>query len=114
PAGRTRRRGGALLLLLLRDDWIPRAAHDHRDRDPRDPDREGPPWSLLSREPLGRGDDRALLALRRHRLDLPLPAPLPDGAPLMSVVHPRIYLRTFAALLVLTALTTGMAFVDLG
>ena len=61
-----------------------------------------------------------LLALRRHRLDLPLPAALPDRAALsvhMSAEHVvpvRTYLIIFAALIVLTALTTAVAFVDLG
>ena len=68
---------------------------------------------------------RPLLALRRHRLDFPVPAAVPDRAALsrgvrslrsMSghVAPKSMYYAVFAALMVGTALTVGVAFVDLG
>src|SRR4029079_19692281 len=73
---------------------------------------------------------RAVLALRRHRLDLPLPAPLPAGqGALMSkivldkpgdyalshfVVPVRTYLIVFTTLLILTGTTVWVAFHHLG
>ena len=52
--------------------------------------------------------DRPLLALRGHRLDLPLPAYLPRREERMSAAT---VLRCWLALMVLLALTTGLAFV---
>src|ERR1051325_5637310 len=65
--------------LLLGDDGPARAAHGHR--------RRPPDLDLLARgaRPLRPGvlrpggGDGPLLALRRHRLDLPLPVPLSDS-----------------------------------
>src|SRR5262249_29352359 len=117
PRGRGRPRGSALLLALLRDDRSPRGAHDHRPAHP------GPARGDGGARPLQRGlahpggADRALLALRGHRLDLPLPAPLPDRAPLMAghhVVSWRLYVFIFVALAVLTAVTVFAAGVDFG
>jgi cytochrome c oxidase subunit 4 len=63
-------------------------------------------------------DQRALLALRRHRLDLPVPAPVPDWAArtLMSshILPKRVYYTIFAILLFCTYLTVQIAFLDLG
>src|SRR5262249_28036592 len=96
-----------LLLALLRDDWPPRAAHDHRHPDPRLAGLARRPRPLRQRVPYSGGADRAVLALRGHHLDLPVPAALPDRTPLMSshVVPVRVYIGVFAALLVLTGAT---------
>ena len=65
---------------------------------------------------------RALLALRRHRLDLPLPAALspgeahavsaPQGAAFGAT--PKAYFAVFAALMALTGLTVWASFLHLG
>ena len=76
-AGRARPRRADLLLALLRDDRPARAPHDHRARD-HDVDAslgvDGPDHARV-REP--DRDQRPLLALRGHRVDLPVSAALP-------------------------------------
>jgi caa(3)-type oxidase subunit IV len=61
---------------------------------------------------------RPVLALRRHRVDLSLPPALPGGGARVSHASHDVPLRPYAlvlaALLLLTAVTTGIAFVDLG
>src|SRR5262249_38624210 len=116
-----RRRSRAdLLLALLRDDGLPRAPHDHRLRPPRLALPRCAPRPLrpdLLRA--GRGG-RPLLALRRHRVDLPLPAPLPDRTALMTTATRHrgptigVYLAVFTTLMVLTGLTVAAATVDMG
>ena len=72
---------------------------------------------ILRRVLRARGGGRAVLAFRGHRLDFPVSASLFDWrALLMSehVVPIRTYVLVFLALIVLTALTTGVAFLDLG
>src|SRR5262249_53180459 len=66
----------------------------------------------------------ALLAFRGYRLDLSFPAAVPDwraihGGTLVSesgahILPVRTYVAVFLALLVLTGLTTGAAYVDMG
>src|SRR5262249_48065229 len=103
-----------------------RAAHGDRHR------HHGVAPARRARRPLrprvpqsGRGG-RALLALRRRRVDLPLPAPLPDRSALMDGQRVKSesphapsasgasYVVVFFVLMVLTALTTRVAFIDLG
>src|SRR5262249_27604520 len=110
------RRDADLLLALLRDDGPARAAHDRRRADPahdRVPVLEG---TLRPRVPHTGRARGALLALRRHHLDLPVPAALPDRAPLMSqhVVSWKVYLGVFLALVTLTVATVVVAGFDFG
>ena len=100
-----------LLLALLRDDRAPRAAHDHRDPDHPADRRSRLEGTLHARVAHAGGDRGALLALRGHHLDLPVPPPLPDRGPLtMSesehhVISWKVYMAIFLALCVLTVLT---------
>src|SRR5262249_35983254 len=114
--------GGAVPLDLLHDDRVARAAHGDRHR------HHGVAPARRARRPVrarvpqpGRGG-RALLALRRRGLDIPLPAPLPDRSALMDEQHAShapsasvtSYVVVFLVLMALTALTTRIAFIDLG
>ena len=83
-AGRTRSIRAALLLVLLRDDRDARAPHGHRPRLITWLHRDGAPGPLRARVPRAGRHRRALLALRGHRLDLPLPAPLSDRSAAMK------------------------------
>src|SRR6185369_13704464 len=57
---------------------------------------------------------RAVLAPRRHRLDVPLPAPLPHMTDAPHPVRASVLVRTAATLLALTALTVAASRLDLG
>src|SRR5262249_53286811 len=61
-------------------------------------------------------DQRAVLALRRHRLDLPVPAPLSDRPARVTthILPTRIYYAIFAILILCTGITVAVAFIDLG
>ena len=65
-----------------------------------------------------RRSHRPVLALRRYHLDFPLSASLSHRRALLMAAQPivpvRTYVLVFLALLVLVALTTGAAFIDLG
>src|SRR4029453_5723467 len=103
-------------LALLHHDRPPRDPHDHRDwRAARDVDlgMARPDYERLCRADR---DQRPLLALRRHRVDLPVPAAVSDREARMSphIVPTRVYYLIFAILMICTALTVGIAFVDLG
>ncbi len=98
-------------------------AHDHRLRHPRNAHADGAPQPVQSRILRAARSQRPVLALRRYRLDFPVSAAVSDrrqvcvtGGALMSghVVPVKTYLGIFVALLVLTALTTGVAYVDFG
>src|SRR4029077_15384054 len=63
------------------------------------------------------GDFRVVLAFRGYHLDLPVSPALPHSSvPIMnSASHPKtIYLRVWGALILLLALTWGVAQFDLG
>src|SRR5262249_46749981 len=100
------------LLAVLHDDRpAPRApVHRHRARAvlrlalPR-------PRRLRPRD--ANRDHRPVLALRRHRLDLPVPASLPR-LPRMKASPLRGYIATWIALLVLLALTCASSYLPLG
>src|SRR5262249_7351423 len=112
PLGARRRPAGAdLLLAVLRDDGLPRAPHADRLRPPPLAPERRPSRPVRSRVLRARRGRRALLALRRHRLDLPLPAPLPDRSSLVGHQGPTrtIYVTIFVALLCLTGATVGAA-----
>src|SRR5207245_309203 len=121
--------GGDLLFPLLRDDGPPRTPHGHRHRPDDGASRARAPRSIQPRLLRAGRDLGPLLALRGHRVDLPVPAALSHReTPEMSrqstldsrqtetehVVPVRVYVGIFVALLVLTATTTAIAFVDLG
>src|SRR5262249_34896769 len=117
PRARRRR---ALLLALLRAHRRPRRPLDDRDR--RD-DRDRAPRvarAVLARVSQPGRDRRPLLALRRHRVDLPAADSLSGReAHAVSVAAPRVagpglYALVLAALLFLTALTILVSYVDLG
>ena len=63
-------------------------------------------------------DQRALLALRRHRVDLPVSAAVSDrrahGLTHSSLRRRRVYYTIFGILMLCTYLTVQMAFIDLG
>src|SRR5262249_26487954 len=80
--------GGDLLLALLRADRAPRPPHGHRARHHGLALLDGVVGSRQLRLPRAGRDLRALLALRRHRLDLPLSPPLPDRPPLRIACPP--------------------------
>jgi len=64
-----------------------------------------------------RGNDRAVLALRRHRLDLSVPVALPGGAASVVMAHVATktsYVTIFLTLMVFTAVTVAAAFMNLG
>src|SRR5262249_55519531 len=117
-----RRRGpgsrGDVLRGLLHHDRSPRAARDRRSRLPRVGRARVGAARLLSPRRESRRGDRPLLALRRPRLDLPVPAPLSRGPEQRMTgagrTSPRTYTLAFAALLVLLFLTVAMARFDLG
>src|SRR6185369_18092074 len=78
-----RAEGAALHVLLLGFDRPACAAHDHRRRPAALDHRPRVAQRLRSRVLRPGRDHGPLLALRRHRLDLPLPVPLshPRGSP---------------------------------
>src|SRR5262249_21197600 len=108
--------GRAVHLLLLRPDRAPRPAHAHRARRRRGDD--GPDLARALLAPLldaGRSGG-GVLALPRPLVGvsffLPLfCSPSPCASHALSL---RAYVGVFAVLLGLTALTTGVAYVDLG
>src|SRR5277367_4978207 len=121
--GRGRPARPDVLPLLLFHDRPARAAHDHRLRHPRHAHGNGPAQPLQFRILRAARSQRPVLAFRGYRLDFPVPAPVSDrrqvrhrGGALMSahVVPIKTYLGIFVALLVLTGLTTGAAFIDFG
>jgi cytochrome c oxidase subunit 4 len=66
-----------------------------------------------------RGDHRFVLALRGHRVDIPLPHALLDWQALMTtsqhhIVPLRVYLAIITILFLLTILTVWVAFQDFG
>ena len=87
-SARARAEGAALHDVLLEHDRPARAAHGHRRR-PADLDDLARLARRLRPRVLRPGRDHGpLLALRRHRLDLPLPVPLPDSrCPHMADEH---------------------------
>src|SRR5262249_7059348 len=109
-------------LPVLRDDRFSCPAHGHRARRPGRPDSDGLATTFWPRVLHAGRAERALLALRRPGMDLPLSAALPDRpAPVrdeMKEPHPRVstgtYIAVFVVLLCLTGLTAAAAEVDLG
>src|SRR5262249_4301823 len=107
---------------VFHDDWPACPAHDHRHG------RAGGPDAAGAARPLHPGELRryringSVLALRGHRLDLPVSAALPGGAAALTrrgimaqhVVPRRVYYAVFAALILLTLLTIGAASLELG
>ena len=91
--------------------------HDHRAGHHRDHRRRDlAPAAAGRRREAGR-DHGPLLALRRHRLGLPLSLALPDPLTRMSHEHitpVRTYLVVFAILVVLLVATIGASFLPLG
>ncbi|CAA9391468.1 MAG: Cytochrome c oxidase polypeptide III, partial [uncultured Phycisphaerae bacterium] len=63
---------------VLRDDRHPRRPHGGRDGHPRRDRVQGPPGPVRAEVLHPAGDGRAVLALRRHRLGVPRPDPVPD------------------------------------
>src|SRR6202046_773585 len=120
--GRSRPARAYVLLLLFLYDWIARDAHDHRNRPPYRPHTPAAPCPVHPGILCAARSERPLLALRRHHLDFSLSATLSNwralhrGWTLMSehIVPVKLYLGIFVALLCLTALTTGVAYIDLG
>jgi caa(3)-type oxidase subunit IV len=100
----------------LYDDGL-HALHDHRHRPDERDHLDGVEGQVRRALLHARGAERPLLALRRHRLDFPVPAALPRReAPVMSdhVSPVSLYITIFASLMVLTAVTVGAAFINLG
>src|SRR5262249_7745103 len=112
---RTPAEHGALLRHLLPPHRLPRAP---RPRGRGRPDDHPPPRGPLLLEVVRAGRERrALLALRRHRLDLPLPDPLPPltGSGTMAhIARLRLYGTILLVLLLGTAVTVAASNVDLG
>src|SRR5262249_50835015 len=109
-----------VLLALLLHDGPPRGPHDHRRRAPDLADRQGEARRVLAALQHARRPRRPLLALRRHRLDLPVPPALP-AREAHAVTHesgtggtPKAYFAVFAALMGLTGLTVWASFLHLG
>src|SRR5437773_1292829 len=112
---------------LFLHDQLARIAHGRRHGDPRDRRRRRVSRANLAQAGQLRRDDGPLLALRRYRLDLPVPVPLPDQAlsepmthaqppssdepsrtseAILHEQHPyRTYFMVFGALLVLLLVT---------
>src|ERR1700734_4234008 len=120
--GRSRPARAHVLLLLFLYDRFARSAHDHRNRPAHRAYGHGAPRSFHTGVLRAARSKRPLLALRRHHLDFSFSAALSHrralhgGWPLMSghIVSVKIYIGIFIALLCLTALTTGVAYIDLG
>src|SRR5262249_16291611 len=112
--------GRGVLLALLRAHRAARPTHGDRARHHHVAALDGAHPARRSRLSPAGGVLGPLLALRRHRMDLPLPAALPErtalsAAMLMEHVVPiRIFLVIFAALILGTAIPTAVAYVDLG
>src|SRR5262249_21292052 len=73
--------GARLPMDLFLDDRATCAAHDRRRGHPDHADHYDAEGQVHKELQLASRDQRPLLALRRHRLDIPLPAALPDGLP---------------------------------
>src|SRR5271156_4795937 len=121
--GRGRPARPDVLPLLLFHDRPARAAHDHRLRHPRHAHGNGPAQPLQLRILRAARSQRPVLAFRGYRVDFPVPAAVSDrrqgrhrGGALMSAhdVPIKTYLGIFVALLVLTGLPPGPAFIDFG
>lgn len=107
-----------ILQPVLHDDRPARAAHGRRRRPHVRHHLDGG-QGQVQRAVLHAGRDGGpLLALRRSRVDLPLPAAVPGGAPQLAMsahVSPKsVYYSIFGALMALTALTVFAAYINLG
>src|SRR5207249_4935611 len=107
---------GAVHLFLLRTDRPPRAPHDHRARSADGDDGLRVARTIFIRALRADRGGWAVLALRGHRLDFPVPAAVSSGSASMTArtLSLKSYLIVFGMLVVLTVVTTGVAYVDLG
>ena len=89
--------GANLVLSLLRDDGHARHPYDRRRGLAHHADRDGCAQSLQQQVVYASRDDRPVLALRRYRLDFPVPASLLDRTHKMShqVVSVKVYAAVF-------------------
>src|SRR5208283_5193515 len=117
-AGSIRSSGPDSLLPVLRHDGHARAAHGDWPRSPYLSCGSGCPSRVPCQLLCTGRNDRPLLALRRHRLDISLPIALPDWTPQMTAHVPiptvRILVAVWAALILLTVTTVSVSYLELG
>src|ERR1700740_2364123 len=116
-ARRTGKRGRTVHVFLFLYDRTARAAHDHRHWPGVCNDHPGVARQDSARQLRQDRSFGTLLALRRYHLDLSVSFALSHRRTLqMSQQSPsvRTYTLVFVALLILAALTTGIAYIDLG
>src|ERR1043166_1440380 len=107
---------GNVFLALLCHDWIARYSRHGWDWHHAG---VGPAcWTrkIYNRQLRASRDRRSLLAFCGHRLDFSFPAIVSGRSPLMKTTthSPKLYWKNCGALMLLLALTSSVAYVDLG